>query len=60
MSEFKNVIQGVSCDVSDCVYHCADCTCAAGKIQVSNDMKNSKNQTKAAVRFAPLFLYPAE
>lgn len=45
MSEFKNVIQGVSCDVSDCVYHCADCTCAAGRIQVSNDMKNGQNKT---------------
>ncbi len=45
MSEFKNVIPGVSCDVSDCVYHCADCSCAAGSIQVSNDMKSGKNQT---------------
>lgn len=45
MSEFKNVIAGVSCDVSDCVYHCADCSCAAGTIRVSGGANMGTNDT---------------
>ena len=45
MSEFKNVIPGISCDVTNCVYHCEDCTCAAGSIQVSGSCKEGNNET---------------
>ncbi len=41
MDEQKSVISGISCDVQSCVYHCNDCCCSAGNIEVGKAFTDS-------------------
>ncbi len=40
--------QGVSCDVSNCVYHDGSCTCTAEKINVGPSYATSSTDTVCA------------
>ena len=38
-------IEGIKCDVKNCMYHAANNTCSAGRIHVGNGMASNAQET---------------
>ncbi len=43
--EEKNFIDGITCDVANCVYNCENCRCGAANIQVGPAYADCCSQT---------------
>ncbi|MBQ0111141.1 MAG: DUF1540 domain-containing protein [Oscillospiraceae bacterium] len=43
--EDKRFIDGITCDVTNCLYHCDNCRCGAGNIQVGPGYANCCSET---------------
>lgn len=48
--DIKNVNDGITCDVKNCVYHAGDCYCTANKIAVGPSFASASSDT-ACVTF---------